>query len=122
MYRTRLATFLYEKVRAFFEPRRGTIVPRVIAHIPRLPKNTVGVYLGHVDEQLTERIAGEDLLGLADAIEAIDPAYISAYMPMLERRRQHLARAREMADLFQVEALDRLIVALEAERNGAAPN
>lgn len=122
MYRTRLATFLYEKVRALFTPRRGTIVPGVVGHIPRLPKDKVGIYLGHVDEQLTERIAGEDVLALAEAIDAIDPAYVSAYMPMLERRKRHLMRAREMADLFQADALDRLIHALESERNGSPLN
>ncbi len=118
MYRTRLALFLYEKVRGLFAPTRGQMVSGVVSLIARIPKPRIKDYLTEIDAELSEHLSGNELLEMAEAINALDPAYIDAFMPALRDRLKYLARAKEVADLFQPEALDRLIAALQAERNG----
>jgi hypothetical protein len=116
MYRSRLARFLYQHVKAIFARPVVALVPALVDQLGRIPVAKIGIFLGEVDGRVTERLAGEDLLQLAQAVDALDPAHIDTYMPMLARRKKHLERAKEFADLFQEDALNRLIQALEVER------
>jgi hypothetical protein len=116
MYTSRLAQFLYEKVRSLVQGRDTDLVTQVAESVGRIPRERVGTFLEEVDEHLIPRLAGASLLRLAQTIEAFDPQHIATHMPVLSAQTRHLSRAKELADLFQADALDRLIEALRAER------
>jgi hypothetical protein len=116
MFNSRLAHFLYEKVKSLIVGRDTNLVLQVIDSLRAIPKDKIGIFLAEVDDHLVRRLAGDSLLKLAQAINLLDPTYIATYMPVLLSQTRHLTRAKEVADLFQEEALDRLIDALKAER------
>jgi hypothetical protein len=120
MYHTRLAQFLYEKVRSLIRGKDSSLVDQVIKSAAEIPPEGIAMFLGEVDEHLVPRLAGESLLRLGQALASMNPEWIPAHMPILFIQTTHLARAKEVADLFQRDALDRLIEGLRNERASLA--